>query len=598
MPSEPISSAAPPRTAIRRRFDIWVVPLIIVIVSVIYGSRLARQPIVGEESRWANGAREMLSSGDWIVPRQQGRVFPERPPMTMWAMAAAGYLRGGVDPIAIRLPSVIAVVLTSLLVYAYARALLSPIAAIAGALVYASLGQVLQIGRLGESEALFALLVSASLLLWHLGYSRGWRPLATWCTGFAFAAFAALVKGPQAPVYFGAITATYVLVERDWRFIVRWQFAAGALLFASIIAAWQIPFYLATDWPTVVATWSGLAADRIHLGGLARHFVTYPVETFVCLLPWSPLLFALLKQDTRALLRANQPATTFLFVALLVAYPTVWAATGARGRYFMPLYPVAAVLIGFLVERCASAAVDTYPNRAWRQFLMLAGAIIAVSGAVVGASGLLPGDAANWLYQPRWFELAFSMLAAIAVYLLWRCYRSQNALSAIAAVGAVAVFAGIAFSGVMVNINSARWNNLTPAVADLKTHLPEGAALVSFSPIEHRFAYYYGLRIEEYDWPMSVDDVPPNIEYFCFMRYAGDTAERRASGRGRTWTTTPGTLPFAWEELTTFCVERRSKPTGPHVVLARIVRPLQAEVSDVTVPRSRMAQGPDAVERR
>ena len=31
-----------------------------------------------------------------------------------------------------------------------------------------------------------------------------------------------------------------------------------------IVAAWQIPFYFATDWRMVVATWSGLAADRIH----------------------------------------------------------------------------------------------------------------------------------------------------------------------------------------------------------------------------------------------------------------------------------------------------------------------------------------------
>ena len=58
-------------------------------------------------------------------------------------------------------------------------------AAFVAALAYASMGQVLQIGRMGESEALFTLLVSASLLLWHLGYMRGWPPLATWSIGFA-----------------------------------------------------------------------------------------------------------------------------------------------------------------------------------------------------------------------------------------------------------------------------------------------------------------------------------------------------------------------------------------------------------------------------
>src|SRR6185295_15832308 len=112
-------------------------------------------------------AREMLATGDWIVPRQQGRVFPERPPMTMWMIAIAGWLRGDVDPIAIRLPSAIAVVLTSLLVYGYTRGFGSNVAATAAALAYATMGQVLQIGRQGESEALFELLVAASLLFWH-----------------------------------------------------------------------------------------------------------------------------------------------------------------------------------------------------------------------------------------------------------------------------------------------------------------------------------------------------------------------------------------------------------------------------------------------
>ena len=96
--------------------------------------------------------------------------------MTIWAMAAVGWLRGEVDPIAVRLPSVIAIVLTTLLIYVYARMCLSRFAAWTAALAYASMAQVVQIGRMGESEALFTLLVSASLLLWHLGYLRQWRP--------------------------------------------------------------------------------------------------------------------------------------------------------------------------------------------------------------------------------------------------------------------------------------------------------------------------------------------------------------------------------------------------------------------------------------
>jgi 4-amino-4-deoxy-L-arabinose transferase-like glycosyltransferase len=449
------------------------------------------------------------------------------------------------------------------------------------------MGQVLQIGRLGESEALFALLVSASLLVWHLGYIRRWKRVATWTSGFAFAALAALVKGPQAPVYFGAITGAYLLLRRDWRYLLSWQCAVGAAMFAIIIAAWQLPYYLATDWAAVVATWGGLAGDRFYLRGALEHAVTYPAETFVCILPWSPILVAVAKRETRQLLRDQAQTTTFLYTALLVAYPTVWLAAGARGRYFMPLYPLVAVLVGLIVERCSSAAWKTYPRRAWHQFLLLWNCVIGAIAILFAAASILPIGLAERFYQPRLFCAMYSVLAVLSVYCLWRVYHRANKFQPTAAVFAIAAVAGFGVAGLMVNVNTARWNNPTDAVASLKHRVPDGARLVSFSPVEHRFVYYFQDSVAELDWPTKLTDAPIDTDYFCFMRHPDDTAAQRISGRGRTPYTTPGTLPFAWEEITSICVERQVYNDDPRtVVLGRIVRPLRAMVSDVTVPQS------------
>jgi 4-amino-4-deoxy-L-arabinose transferase-like glycosyltransferase len=581
------TASATSNPSVQLRIEMLAVAFVTLSVLTIYFTRLNVQPLVGEETRWATGAREMLATGDWIVPRQQGRVFAERPPMTMWAMAVAGWLRGDVDPIAIRLPSVISVVLTSLLVYGYTRAFASTIAAIVAALAYATMGQVLQIGRQGESEALFALLLSASLLVWHLGYLRGWRPIGVWTVGFTFAALAALVKGPQAPIYFLAITGAHLAVRRDLRYLFSWQFAAGGTIFAAVLATWQIPFYRATDWPTVVATWSGLAGDRIRLSGLIKHAITYPIETFACLLPWSPILIALAKRETRTLLVDQRPVTTFLLTALAVAYPTVWLAAGARGRYFMPLYPLVAVLVGLVVERCAFAAVGSYPRRAWHQFLALWATIIGTSGVVMAAASLFMTNQAARFYQPRWFGVVFAILAAGAVVLLWESYRRTNQLRPIIAVIAIAIIAGTGIAGIMVNVNTARWIDPTEEIANLKNQLPPGTSLASFSPIEHRFAYYYSDSIAELDWPLSDTDIPPGLTYFCFMRQAGDKAESRAAGRGRSWYKTPGTLPFEWEEINSICVERQVYDREPprKVVIGQVIRPLRLATSDVTVPQ-------------
>lgn len=555
--------------------------LVLLLVTALYAVRLTDQPVVGEESRWASGAQEMLATGDWIVPRQQGQCFPERPPMSMWLMAIVGHFRGDVDLIAIRLPSVIAIVLTSLLVYAYCRALISPATAFIAALIYASMGQVLQIGRMGESEAVFTLFVSASLMLWHLGYLRRWPPLATWSIGFTCAALAALVKGPQAPVYFGAITAIYLASRRDWRYLFSWQFFTGGVLFTAVIAAWQFPFYLATDWRTVMATWTGLTADRIGFGGLFEHIALYPLETFACLLPWSPILFALAKRETRDLIADQWPVTSFIYIAVAIAYPTVWFVAGAQARYFMPLYPLVAVLIGLVIERCSSAALSRYPRRAWHQFLLVSSTFIAALSVLA----ILRFKWALGSYQPTWFSLSLALIAAAAITALVTCYRHSTTRSRNIAVAAIALFAGIAQAGVLMNVNIGRWNNPVADIAELRALLPSGTSLVSLTAIDHRFAYLFHEPITELAWPLDVDDLPENVEYFCFMRDPQDTAAARCAGRGRSWTTTPGTLPFAWEEVATLTVERRLR-NRPQitVVLGRVINPRIAMTTDATKP--------------
>lgn len=579
--------------------DVAAVVLLVLIVACIYAPRLTRLPLVGEETRGAGMASEMIQTGDWLVPRQQGQVFPERPPLTAWSMAVTGLVRGDVDPLAVRLPSVLAVVLTSLLIYFYTRQFLSPLTAFAAALIYASMGQVLQLGRMGESEALFALLLSASLMIWHLGYVRGWHPAPTWMVGFALAALAAYVKGMQAPIYFGAITGMYLILRRDWRYLIGWPYAAGAVVFLSVIALWQVPYYWATDWASVAAIWTGLVSDRLSFGGLVEHMATYPLETFVCLLPWSPLLVALAKRETRTQLRDQWPLVSFLLTAVLVAYPSVWIAAGARGRYFMPLYPCLAVLIALVVDRCAATQRGRYPRRAWHQFLLLSGSIVVVTGLALAIMSLLPGPTAYAFYQPRWLGLAMGLLAAGVAYTLWTCYRTGSILMRTAAIASIALYFGLAYTGPLINIHAARWNDPTAAVAEVRRRLAEPQTLVSLGPIDHRFAYYYDLPIEEVDWPLAAGELSADVDYFVFMRYPGDTAKRRASGRGRNWTTTPGTLPFEWEEIASISCDRRLHDGPQHmIVLARVMRPLQPAVVDVTVPRPATAQHADSTKRK
>src|SRR5262245_7560651 len=112
---------------------VFDVAILVAFVLACYGLRLGKLSIRGEESRWATVAMEMRRTGDGIVPRQQGEPFLSRPPMGSWLIAAAATARGEFDPIAVRLPSVLAVLATTLLVYGYGRSFIGSAGALAAA---------------------------------------------------------------------------------------------------------------------------------------------------------------------------------------------------------------------------------------------------------------------------------------------------------------------------------------------------------------------------------------------------------------------------------------------------------------------------------
>lgn len=69
------------------------------------GSRLTYH-----EAIWALNAREMLASGDFLVPTIDGRPWLEKPPLGAWLIAASGWPFGGVTEASARLPSALAAI--------------------------------------------------------------------------------------------------------------------------------------------------------------------------------------------------------------------------------------------------------------------------------------------------------------------------------------------------------------------------------------------------------------------------------------------------------------------------------------------------------
>lgn len=565
-------SSAPPADFDRRWWRHWEVAALAALVLGVYFTRMAATPVCGEESRWANAAREMIASGDWVVPRQQGTIFPERPPLGSWAMALVGLCRGDVDLVAVRLPSALATLGMVLLIYGYASQWISRRGALAAAASYATFGQVMQIGRLGESEALFTLFAGGALLVWHAVYLSGRSRGLAWSLGYALAALGALVKGPQAPVYFVSVCVLFLIVQRNWRWLFCWGHVLGAATFIGIVGAWLVPFAV-SNWHAVDDIWAGLAQDRFTTNGLFGHLVNYPLETFGCLLPWSPLLLAFLHPRVRRSLWTQRPEMRFLVIALAVTYPSVWLAAGARGRYYMPLYPCLAVLIGLVVEHCTARLAVPADRMIWRHFQRVSAIVLGVVGVGIVAAALVPWEPLAKLAQPAGFLLMWIPGVALSVSLLVWASQTESRPRPQIAILALCGFLTIAHCGLFINLRVRGANDLEPTVAELRQRVVRGE-LVSLGRVYHRFAFVYDEPIRQVDWPLEPADMPADVEYFCFDRRPGDTLESRSGSDGRVPTSTPGTLPFAWEEVVEIsCDPVQRDVHNRTVVIGRRVRP-------------------------
>jgi 4-amino-4-deoxy-L-arabinose transferase-like glycosyltransferase len=505
---------------VSRHIDRITILGLFVVVIVGYFSMLTALPLRGEETRWARVAVEMLERGDWVVPRQQGVPFLDRPPLGAWVMAGAGLLRGEVDVVAIRLPSMVAILVTTLLIFRYSRRELSRLGAGTAAVSYACFGQVLQIGWTGENEAVYTLLLSAALLVWYSMYTSGRSVFATWAMGAGLAGLALLVKGPQALVYFVMATSAYVVWRREWRGLMAASVVFGVGVGCLAPALWCAALGQRLGGDAVAQVLVHVSLTRYGSGLSLAHLASYPVMVWGSLLPGSLVWLSLLTSARRVFCPVPE-VVRFSIVALLVTFPTLWLAEHAQPRYFMPLFPCAAVLVGWTVQQLASAPASS-PARRWWNVMLLGDACGIAGASLVLLSAWLSG---------RDFGLGVAGIGAevlgyaagclgVSAILVWSS-RGHGRRRAAAAITAIAVFQLILFRGVVTDGLVRGANDMAPAVAAVRRGLPEGARLVSLGPVHHRFAYHYQALIPRVSLGALHEGARGDVEYFCFESVRG-----------------------------------------------------------------------------
>lgn len=560
-------TTSPPAPGTKTTWREWQLGLLVLFVLAAYFTRLTELSIRGEESRRGLVAREMIETGDWIIPRTQGVPLFSRPPLQNWLIASLALVRGDVDAVAIRLPSICAILLTCIVIYRYSRIFLSPLGALAAGLSFASMAQVLELGRVGETDALFTLFVSGALLAWHGGRMRGVSAVRVWCAGYALAALGTLTKGPQAPVYFVAPVGLYLLSTRNWRDLFTRAHAAGIATFFAVLATWQVPCVLQVGLDGTRQMYVRDVGHRFMDAtwfSFGEHLAVYPLELLVCLLPWSALFIVWFNREFRRTLGPSRDHVLFLAICLAVAFPTVWFPPGSRPRYFMSLYPCLAILMGLVVERVARAERSEPWWVVWPLFVRITAVTMLVAAAFFLTISL--HDFGLWLAQPIGIALGYTVVACGLAWAAWRSVGSTARLRPYVAVMSIAGFVG--FTQVVLMINALQGASVDTAaeIEAVKKLLPPGTKLVSFNVTHHLFAFHFRDEIAVLDWPDTIEEETARVPYFC--------ADIREFHERK--------IPFPWTTVAEVSCDRHKLPK-PHI---RVLVCRRTDIPETTATRT------------
>ena len=421
-----------------------------------------------DEGRYAEIAREMVASGDWVTPRQNGYPYFEKPPLQYWATAAAFTVFGAHEWTArlwTALCGLCGIAISALAarrIWGNQTALTSAIV-LGGTLQWAAMGHFASLDMslaafLSGAIAAFCAAqcppdtsanerASDAVLLAPIPSDRRWM-----LTAWLLLALAVLSKGVVALALPAASAFVYMVWQRDWGLLRRSRLPSGLLVLLAVCAPWFV---------LVSARNPGFA----HFFFIQEHLERFltpmhgrdaPLWFFVPvliagLLPWTLLLPAACRTafaarsaaaPGSALRSGGFDASAFLALWALVCFVFFSVSHSKLESYLLPIYPALALLIArALPEFTTRSLVWTH-----RSILLLGVALlIAVPVAIRRGSAHIPPELLA-AYEPWLLAAAAAMIiGAFAGLHLVRSARRQLATLSLA--GACLLATQLALSG-------------------------------------------------------------------------------------------------------------------------------------------------------
>jgi 4-amino-4-deoxy-L-arabinose transferase-like glycosyltransferase len=369
-----LSTVATKAQALRAGVSWWVglVALVILALIAFLPGWTTLPPIDRDESRFAQASRQMLASGDLIVPMIQDRPRLNKPPLIYWLQSASAGLFTLGQPIhdaiwMYRVPSILAAIAAVLLTWKLGSAMFeSRTARLAAAMLAICPLMIWEAKQARADMVLLAITTATMLALWRIYAlaltdpgARPWKlPMVFW----ALLAASILVKGPITPMIAGLTAVGVSILTRRWGWIVRLRPILGLLIIITLVGPWVFAVVQRIGWSEYTrlildeTLGRSASAKEGHWGPPGYHTLLLPVLFW----PGSMLTAAGIalawrraRETRNAHPSADSPASThtdrpspdaFLLAWILPSWLVFELVSTKLPHYTMPMLPAIALL--------------------------------------------------------------------------------------------------------------------------------------------------------------------------------------------------------------------------------------------------------------
>ena len=291
----------------------------------------------------------MLQGEGWIIPHLNGEVYPDMPPLFFWFIALSAKTIGGMNEVAARFPSALFGVLTLLLLFSLGKRLFSEKTAFLSALILATNMAFLWLARRTNTDATLTFFTTAAITLLYMGFHQQKGRWILYLLAYCAMALGVLTKAQIGAIVPIVVVGGYFLLQREMRFFNDPSHIPGIALFVAFIGGWLSLAYLSGGGEYL----QGLLYEQTASTFFATAFQSRPLYYYVVhfpagFIPWIIFLPSAMMYGLSSKGRKKEFVFTFFWFVVTFAFFSL--ATSNHEPSLLPLYPAAALMVGYLLE--------------------------------------------------------------------------------------------------------------------------------------------------------------------------------------------------------------------------------------------------------